>query len=189
MATADLERANGVMRVVGDCLRTQFEQKHMFYTWVGKGKGTKIGDRGVEIPTHLVPNANHAWTSDGGDNPAGGSNLVKRAKVYFKNYMHSSRLTGGAIDTINGGDRSYVENFLQFELDESVKQAYKMINIYAVSGTGNGRLATISGTATSTTQTVDNNDANRFLRDELLIDSVNTSTGAKGISGVRISNS
>lgn len=187
MATGDLVQANGVIRIVGDKLNKQYEDVSMFYTWVGKGSGTKIGDRGVEIPSGLVPNANHAWTADGGDMPAGGSTLKKRAQVFFKNYTHSVRLTGGAIDTINSGDVAYVTDYLQHELDESVKEAYKRINWYSW-GTGNGRLATISSTATSTTQTVSNNDANRALRNDMVIDSVNTSTGVIGINGIRIDN-
>lgn len=184
MATGDLERANGVMRIVGARISKQFEDVHMFYNWVGKGKGTKIGDRGIEIPTHLTPNANHRWTTDGGDMPAGGSNLVKRAQVFFKNYVHSSRLTGGAIDTINSGDVSYVKDFLRFEQTESVKEAYKRLNIYSW-GTGRGTLAALTATATSATQTV---DSTRFLRDGMVIDSVNTTTGVVGIDGGTLSN-
>ena len=187
MPTGDLERANGVMRIVGAKIAKQIEQVPMFYNWVGKGQGTKIGDRGIEIPTYLVPNPNHRWTTDGGDMPAGGSTLKKRAQVFFKNYVHSCRMTGGAIDTVNSGDVAYVKDFLQDELRESVAEAYKRINWYAVTGTGNGRLATISATATSATQTVNNNDKNRALRDGMVIDSVNTSTGVVGISGGTIS--
>ncbi len=58
----------------------------------------------------------------------------------------------------------------------------KMLNIYS-RGTGNGRLATISSGANSATQTVSNNDKNRFLRDGLKIQSVTPATGAVTASG------
>jgi hypothetical protein len=54
---------------------------------------------------------------------------------------------------------------------------YKMGNIYA-HGKGDGRLATLSADGgSSTTQTVNNNDKNRFLKAGLKIDIVTPSTG------------
>jgi hypothetical protein len=151
------------MRLVGGKLTRQYEETALLHNRLQKGKGTKISDRGVEIPTHLVANANHTWMTDGGDFPAGGSNLVKRAQVFFKNFGHAVRLTGAAIDAINSMDVAYIKDWEQFNLTESLSQAYKLGNWYAW-GTGNGRLATISSGAGSTTQTVSNNDANRALK-------------------------
>jgi hypothetical protein len=176
MATGDLTVANGVIKIVGGKLTKQYEEVPILHNRMKKGKGTKIGDRGVEIPTHLEGNYNHTFMTDGGDFPAGGSNKVKRAQVFFKNLAGACRLTGAAIDSINSLDVAYIKDWLQFNLDESMSALYKMCNIYAW-GTGNGRLATISSGATSTTQTVSNNDANRFLRAGLRIDSVVPGTG------------
>lgn len=175
------------MRIVGGRLTKQYEEEPMFYNRVGKGKGTKISDRGLEIPSGLAPNPAHAHISDGATLPAGGSPAVRRAQVYFKNYVHVAKMSGAAIDAINSKDVAYVSDYLQYVLDETVSQAYKMCNIYAY-GTGNGRLATISATATSATQTVNNNDANRYLRDGLVIDIVNTTTNVPEQTALTIDN-
>lgn len=170
------------MRIVGGKLTKQYEESALLHNRFQKGRGTKIGDRGVEIPTHLSGNYNHRFMTDGGDFPAGGSNLVKRAQVFFKNYAFATRHTGAAIDSVNSRDTAYIKDWLQFNLDETMSAGYKMGNIYAW-GTGNGRLATISTGANSATQTVNNTDANRFLRDGLVVDSVTTSTGVVTASG------
>ncbi len=111
--------------------------------------------------------------TDGGDFPAGGSNNVKRAQAFFKNFAFAVRLSGAAVDAINSLDVAYIKDWLQFNLDESMSAAYKMSNIYAW-GTGNAKLATISTGANSVTQTVSNNDANRFLKDGLLVDIISS---------------
>lgn len=182
MPSGDLTVGNGVMKIVGGKIAKQFEEVALMHNRLQKGRGTKISDRGVEIPTHLTGNYNHRFMTDGGDFPVGGSNLVKRAQVFFKNYAFAARMTGGAIDSINSLDTAYIKEWLQFNLDETMGSGYKMGNIYAY-GTGNGRLATISSGANSATQTVSNTDANRYLRDGLVIDAVTTSTGVVTASG------
>ena len=190
MATGDLTVANGVMKIVGGKLTKQYEEVPLLHNRIQRGRGTKISDRGVEIPTHLSGNYNHAFMSDGGDFPAGGSNAVKRAQVFFKNLAFSVRLTGAAIDSINSLDVAYIKDWLQFNLDETLSAGYKMGNIYAW-GTGNGRLATISTGANSTTQTVNNNDANRYLRDGLRVEITDgtTSRGSAVIDNATASSS
>lgn len=182
MPVGDLTVANGVVKIVGGKLTKQYEESALFHNRLQKGKGTKIGDRGVEIPTHLTGNYNHAFMGDGAEFPVGGSNLVKRAQVFFKNYAFAVRLSGSSIDSINSMDVAYIKDWLQFNLDESMSAGYKMGNIYA-HGTGTARLATISAGANSATQTVNNTDANRFLRDGLVIQSVTPGTGAVTASG------
>ncbi len=182
MALGDLAQLNGVIRIVGGKLTKVYEEKALLHNRLQKGKGTSIGDRGIEVPTQLNPNANHAWMADGGEFPVGGSPQAKRASVYFKNIAHTARLTGAAINSIKGGDRSYIDNALSWTLNETVSQAAKMGNIYA-HGVGDGRLATISTGAGSATQTVSNNDKNRWLRDGLAVQSVTPATGAVTASG------
>ncbi len=186
-SVGDLSVGNGVMRIVGGKLTKQYEEVPLLHNRMQKGRGTKISDRGVEIPTHLTPNPAHKFMGDGDDFPAGGSNAVKRAQVFFKNYAFATRLTGAAIDSINSLDTAYIKDWLQFNLDETMSTGYKFGNIYAW-GTGNGALATISSGANSATQTVNNNDANRYLRDGLVVDSVTTSSGLVTASGATISN-
>ncbi len=187
MATGDLTVGNGVMKIVGGKLTKQYEETALLHNRMQKGKGTKIGDRGVEIPMQLVANANGTFIKDGGDLPAGGSVVVKRAQIFFKNFAAACRLTGAAIDSINSLDVAYIKDYLQFNLDETLSQAYKKANVYAW-GNGTGRLATISSGANSATQTVSNNDANRYLTDGMLIDSVTTSTGTVTATGATILN-
>lgn len=188
MATVgDLAQANGVMRIVGGKLTKQYEEVPLLHNRMQRGRGTKISDRGVEIPTQLTPNAAHKFMGDGDDFPAGGSNLVRRAQVFFKNYAFAVRLTGAAIDSINSLDVAYIKDWLQFNLDETMSTGYKYGNWYAW-GKGDGRLATISSGANSATQTVSNNDANRALRDGLVVDSVTTSSGVITASNATILN-
>jgi hypothetical protein len=187
MALGDLTVANGVVKIVGGKLTKQYEESALLHNRLQKGKGTKIGDRGIEIPTHLSGNYNHKFMTDGGEFPVGGSNLVKRASVYFKNLAGAVRLSGAAIDSIQSGDVAYIKDWLQFNLDESMGAIYKMGNIYA-HGKGDGRLATISAGANSATQTVNNNDKNRFLKDGLKIDSVTPATGVVTAAGAEILN-
>lgn len=182
MALGDLSVANGVMKIVGGKLVKQYEETALFYNRLKKGKGTKIGDRGVEFPNQLSGNYSHTFMTDGGEFPVGGSIGTKRAQVYFKNYAHAMRLSGAAIDSVNSGDVAYITDWLQTNLDESMKAATKMRNIYA-HGKGDGRLATISAGANSATQTVNNTDKNRYLRDGLKVQSVTPATGAVTASG------
>ena len=151
----------GVISGTGGKLTKQYEESRLLHNRLQKGKGTKIGDRGVEIPTHLSGNYNHKFMADGGEFPVGGSNLSKRAKVFFKNLAGACRLTGAAIDSINSMDVAYVKDVLQWNLDESMSALYKMGNIYA-HGLGDGKLATVSTAANGTSKTVTENDLNRF---------------------------
>jgi hypothetical protein len=169
MATGDLELANGVIKIVGGKIEKQYEESAILHNRMSKGKGKKLGDRGYEIPTHLEGNYNYRFMTDGGDYPAGGAPLVKRASVFFKSQANSMRVTGAAVDSISSGDVSYVENWLETVMDDTVSAAKKTKNIHGW-GTGNGRLATISTGANSVTQTVNNNDANRFLRAGTAVD-------------------
>jgi hypothetical protein len=182
MALGDLAQLNGVVKIIGGKLTKVYEEKALLHNRLQKGKGTSISDRGVEIPTQLSPNFNHAFMADGGEFPVGGSVLVKRASVYFKNIAHTARLTGAALDAIKDGNRAYIDNSLSWTLEETVKSAAKAGNIYA-HGVGDGRLATISAGANSATQTVNNNDKNRFLRDGLVVQSVTPGTGAVTATG------
>jgi len=182
MATGSLDIVNGVVKIVGGKLVKVYEEVPLFHNRLQKGTGTSIGDRGIEIPTQLSGNYNHAFMADGGEFPVGGSVLAKRAQIFFKNIAHSARLTGAAIDSVKGGDRAYINNVLSWTLDQTVSASAKMGNIYA-HGKGDGRLATISSGANSATQTVSNTDANRFLRDGLVVQSVTPGTGAVTASG------
>lgn len=185
MAVGDLTVANGVVKIVGGKLIKQYEESRLLHNRLNKGSGTKISDRGIEIPTHLDGNYNHKFMTDGGEFPVGGSNGVKRASVFFKNFAAACRLTGGAIDAINSGDVSYVKNWLQFNLKESLSAAYKLCNIYA-HGTGSAKLATTSTAATGTSKTLTGNDLGRFLRKGMKVDFVIPASGVVSGSGAEI---
>jgi hypothetical protein len=177
----DLSFANGVIKIVGGSIQKQYEESALLHNRLQKGTGKKLGDRGYEIPTHVAPNANHTWMADGGEFPVGGSNLVKRAQVFFKNLGGAVRLTGAAMDTINGGDVAYIKDWKEFNLKETLGQIYKMCNVYA-HGVGNAALAVISSGASSATQTV-LTGGNRFLRAGLKVNFVIPATGVISGSG------
>jgi hypothetical protein len=183
----DLTYANGVMRIVGGKLVKMYEEVPLLHNRMQKGSGTKISDRGIEIPTHLAGNFNHKFMTDGGEFPVGGANLVKRATAFFKNVAAATRLSGGAIDTVNSGDVAYIKNWLNFNLDETLKAFAKISNAHAY-GDGSAKLATLSALANSTTQTVNNADANRYLHDGMVVDFIDTSNGAVLAAGKVIDN-
>lgn len=167
MPTGNIQQAEGILKITTGDYTENYETEALVMNRANAGTGKKLGDRGFEIPTGISGNANHGWMTDGGDYPAGGSTKTIRPKVYFKEYVHSVRLTERALQTISPGVAA-VKNWKQLNLDDSIAMGYKYNNIYCW-GTGSGVLGTISTGANSTTQTLDNNDNVRFLNEGMRI--------------------
>ncbi len=167
MATGNLTQAEGVLKIVGGDYTVNYETRRLLFNRVNKGSGNALSDRGFEIPTEIEGNWAHGWPTDGGDWPAGGSIKTIRQKVFFKEYAHAVRLTARAINTIKP-DAAYIKSWTEKNLDGSIRAGYKMNNIYAW-GEGDGILGVISTGATSVTQTLNNNNNVRFLRNGMRI--------------------
>jgi hypothetical protein len=152
MATGNLTQAQGVLKIVGGMYTQTYETEPMLFNRVEQGSGNALSDRGFEIATEIEGNWAHGWLTDGGDYPAGGSITTLRPTVFFKEYAHSVRLTGRAINSIKP-DTAYIKSWTEQNLDGSIRAAYKMANRYAW-GLGAGVLAQVSSGANSTTQTI-----------------------------------
>ncbi len=168
MATGTIQQAEGILKVTTGEYTRNWEDSAMLYNRLNKGSGNALSDRGFEIPTEISANWNHTWMTDGGAYPAGGSVKTIRPSVYFKEYIHSLRLTIRAIRTIKG-DKSSVKNWLSINLDGAMEAAKKMCNRYAY-GTGDGVLGTVSAGASSTTQTFNNDQNVRYFGNGMSLD-------------------
>lgn len=167
MPTGNLQQAQGVLKIVGGMYTETYETEPMLFNRVEQGTGNALSDRGFEIATEVEGNWAHGWLTDGGDYPAGGSITTIRPNVFFKEYAHSVRLTGRAINSIKP-DTAYIKSWTEKNLDGSIRAAYKMANRYAW-GIGTGILATVSTGANSTTQTFANTDNVRYLGNGMLV--------------------
>jgi hypothetical protein len=131
----------------------QFNTAAVLWNRYADGKGIPISNRGMEIPTHLQPNANFNWFSDGGTLPTGGSEALASALVGFFSFVESVQLRGAALDAA-GNDAVTYARALAFNIKMATINAIKYLNIYAfLDGTGTlGKVASGSlNTASSQT--------------------------------------
>jgi hypothetical protein len=129
----------------------QFNTAAVFWNRYVDGKGIPISNRGMEIPTHLQPNAAFNWISDGGNLVTGSGEQLASALVNFFTFQESVQITGAALDAA-GNDAVTYARALSFNLKMATINAIKYMNIYAF-GDGTGTLA-ILGTAVLTSTTV-----------------------------------
>src|SRR6267378_2349558 len=129
----------------------QFNSAAVFWNRYVDGKGIPISNRGMEIPTHLQPNAAFNWISDGGNLVTGSGESLASALVNFFTFQESVQITGAALDAA-GNDATTYARALAFNLKMATINAIKYMNIYAF-GDGTGTLAVL-GTAVLTSITV-----------------------------------
>lgn len=129
----------------------QFNSAAVFWNRYADGKGIPISNRGMEIPTHLQPNAAFNWISDGGNLVTGSGESLASALVNFFTFQESVQITGAALDAA-GNDAVTYARALAFNLKMATINAVKYMNLYAF-GDGTGTLATL-GTAVLTSTTV-----------------------------------
>src|SRR5262252_101818 len=152
MAVFNLSAAQPLMKIFfNPRISKQFNTAAVLWNRYADGKGIPISNRGMEIPTHLQPNANFNWFTDGGTLPTGGSEALASALVGFFTFQESVQLTGAALDAA-GNDAVTYARALAFNLKMATINAIKSMNIYAF-GDGTGTLATL-GTAVLTSTTV-----------------------------------
>jgi len=129
----------------------QFNSAAVLWNRYADGKGIPISNRGMEIPTHLNPNAAFNWYSDGGNLVSGGSEALASALASFFSFELSVQLTGAALDAA-GNDAVTYARALAFNIKMATINAIKYLNIYGFLD-GTGALA-ILGTAVLTSTTV-----------------------------------
>jgi len=129
----------------------QFNTAAVFWNRYADGKGIPISNRGMEIPTHLQPNAAFNWISDGGNLVTGSGEQLASALVNFFTFQESVQITGAALDAA-GNDAVTYARALAFNLKMATINAIKYFNIYAFLD-GTGALATL-GTAVTTSLTL-----------------------------------
>ena len=137
MAVFNLSAAQPLMKIFfNPRISKQFNTAAVLWNRYADGKGIPISNRGMEIPTHLQPNANFNWFSDGGTLPTGGSEALASALVGFFSFVESVQLTGAALDAA-GNDAVTYARALAFNIKMATINAIKYLNIYSfLDGTG-----------------------------------------------------
>src|SRR5262252_5536512 len=153
--TFNLTAAAPLMKVYfNPRISKQFNTAAVLWNRYADGKGIPISNRGMEIPTHLQPNANFNWFTDGGTLPTGGSEALASALVGFFSFVLPVQLTGAALDAA-GNDAVTYARALAFNIKMATINAIKYLNIYGfLDGTGTlgkvGAGVTLSTTLNST---------------------------------------
>lgn len=156
MAVFNLSAAQPLMKIYfNPRISKQFNTAAVLWNRYADGKGIPISNRGMEIPTHLQPNANFDWFSDGGTLPTGGSEALTSALVGFFSFVEAVQLTGAALDAA-GNDATTYARALAFNIKMATINAIKYLNIYSfLDGTGAiGTLGTAVTTSTSANSTL-----------------------------------
>ena len=150
MAVFNLTAAQPLMKIYfNPRISKQFNTAAVLWNRYADGKGIPISNRGMEIPTHLNPNANFDWFSDGGTLPTGGSEVLQSALVSFYSFVEAVQLTGAALDAA-GADSVTYARALAFNIKMATINAIKYLNIYAF-GDGTGILAEVGASVTLST--------------------------------------
>src|SRR5262249_58834378 len=99
MAVFNLSAAQPLMKIFfNPRISKQFNTAAVLWNRYADGKGIPISNRGMEIPTHLQPNANFNWFTDGGTLPTGGSEALTSDPVGVFSFVATVQLTGAAPD-------------------------------------------------------------------------------------------
>src|SRR5215469_11435928 len=99
MAQFNLSAAQPLMKIFfNPRISKQFNTAAVLWNRYADGKGIPISNRGMEIPTHLGPNAAFDWYSDGGTLPSGSGENMASALVSFFSFAEAVQLTGAALD-------------------------------------------------------------------------------------------
>src|SRR5260370_40611636 len=98
MAVFNLTAAQPLMKIFfNPRISKQFNTAAVLWNRYADGKGIPISNRGMEIPTHVHPNANFNWHTDGVTLPTGGSESVSPALVGVFSFVGPCRLPGAAL--------------------------------------------------------------------------------------------
>lgn len=174
MAVFNLTAAQPLMKIYfNPRISKQFNTAAVLWNRYADGKGIPISNRGMEIPTHLQPNANFDWYSDGGTLPTGGSESLASALVGFFSFVEAVQLTGAALDAA-GNDATTYARALAFNIKMATINAIKYLNIYAfLDGTGIlakvGATPTLSTTVNTTVNVTGSIEAAHYLRPGMTI--------------------
>src|SRR5215471_11462650 len=94
MAVFNLTAAQPLMKIMfNPRISKQFNSAAVFWNRYADGKGIPISNRGMEIPTHLQPNAAFNWISDGGNlvTGSGSSELLHLPGVRADHWRRARR--------------------------------------------------------------------------------------------------
>lgn len=169
MAAFNMTAAQPLMKIYfNPRISKQFNTAAVLWNRYADGKGIPISNRGMEIPTHLNPNANFNWFSDGGTLPTGSGEQLTSALVGFYSFVEAVQLTGAALDAA-GGDAVTYARALAFNIKMATINAIKYLNIYAyLAGDGIlglvGASVTLSTTVNSTVNVSGSIEAAHYLR-------------------------
>lgn len=169
MSAFNLTNAMPLMKIYfNPRISKQFNTAAVLWNRYADGKGIPISNRGMEIPTHLSPNAAFDWYSDGGTLPVGSGESLGSALVGFFSFVEAVQLTGAALDSA-GNDATTYARALAFNIKMATINAIKYLNIYAfLDGTGIlgevGASVTPSTSANTTVNISGTIEAGHYLR-------------------------
>ncbi len=171
----DLTAAEPLMKIYfNPRISKQFNTAAVLWNRFFDGKGIPISNRGMEIPTHLGPNASGTWFLDGGNLPTGQGEKLASALTSFFSYVQAVQLTGAALDAA-GNDATTYARALSFNVKMATIDAIKAINQYSFLA-GDGVIAkvganvTLSTSANTTVSTSGSVEGNHYLLPNLPID-------------------
>lgn len=174
MPAFNLTAAQPLMKIMfNPRISKQFNTAAVLWNRYVDGKGIPISNRGMEIPTHMGPNANFDWYSDGGTLPTGGGESMTSALVGFFSFAMAIQLTGAALDAA-GADSVTYARALAFNIKMATINAIKYLNIYAfLDGTGIlakvGATPTLSTTVNTTVNVTGSIEVSHYLRPGMTI--------------------
>lgn len=190
MAVFNLTAATPLMKIFfNPRISKQFNTAAVLWNRYADGKGIPISNRGMEIPTHLNPNAAFDWFSDGGNLPPGGSEGLASAVVGFFSFAEAVQLTGAALDAA-GNDSVTYARALAFNIKMATINAIKYLNVYAfLDGTGIiaqvGAIATLSTSANTTVNVSGAIQGSGYLRPGMTVAIMNgTTSTVKAIGSI-----
>src|SRR5260370_17440618 len=94
MAVFNLTAAQPLMKIFfNPRISKQFNTAAVLWNRYADGKGIPISNRSMEIPTHLQPNANFNWFTDGGTLPTRGSEALPSPLARFFSFVYPFQFT------------------------------------------------------------------------------------------------
>lgn len=174
MSQFNLSAAQPLMKIYfNPRISKQFNTAAVLWNRYADGKGIPISNRGMEIPTHIQPNAAIDWYGDGGTLPTGSGEVLVSANVGFFSFVEAVQLTGAALDSA-GNDAVTYARALAFNVKMATINAIKYLNVYSyLDGTGIlgkvGGSVTLSTSANSTVNVTGSVEAAHYLRPGMMI--------------------
>lgn len=93
-------------------VKPQYQDEAVFINEIAKSiPGEWVNSKGYEITTEFTPDPSHAYISEGGSYPQGGSNEYAKMYVGYARYAKTLEITNDAYDDMSAGKESALVSF------------------------------------------------------------------------------